>query len=128
LAVIEADPLAEALFKSAYATPDGALIGGYSEILDHVNGGVGKEVKTQREWPKTGPQFARLLPRITGPLRAVGVDVVKGDRAGGTGQRLIKFYVKKGAPEKLAGETKAAGPNPAPKVQFKSQKPPPAQD
>jgi hypothetical protein len=61
MAVIEADALAEALFKLASAAKDTALIGGYKEILDLVNATVAIEVRAQREWPKTCAQIARLL-------------------------------------------------------------------
>ena len=101
---LEASPVAP--FIRQFITSRGQWTGTASELLAELEalaaGGptrqgtmqVRSDVTKQKAWPKNGRALSNVLRRLAPTLRAVGVDVQLGDRAGrapGTGKRLIKL-------------------------------------
>jgi hypothetical protein len=87
--VIESDPVAEAVVE--YARRVGHWTGTAGDLLVNIGPEVADEVKRERTWPRTGPQFAIALKRAAPALRRLGLDVQFGDREPGTGRRLIRL-------------------------------------
>lgn len=61
------------------------------ELLQVLNKVAGNDTRKLRDWPRTAKGMSDALRRITTTLRAAGVRVEFGRRAGGTGKRLIQM-------------------------------------
>ena len=92
VAVIESDPLAEAVQAIAIERGASGWKGTATQLLADVNQRVPLEVQRERGWPKDSTRLSGRLRRVAPALRRAGVDVML-PAQGGRGGRTISIEI-----------------------------------
>lgn len=86
---LEAAPVAEAVLS--FIEKEGSWFGTSSELLKELNSRTGEDVQRQKGWPKAANALSGILKRRASNLRAAGVNVIRANRAGKNGSRIIQL-------------------------------------
>jgi hypothetical protein len=86
---LEASPVAEAVLS--FIESEGGWFGTSSELLKELNSRTGEDIQRQKGWPKAANALSGILKRRASNLRAAGVDVIRANRAGKNGSRIIQL-------------------------------------
>jgi Domain of unknown function (DUF3854) len=62
-----------------------------SKLLVELNAKVDQDVKRSRAWPPDATRLSRALGQIAPILRALGLDIERGDREGRDGTRILRL-------------------------------------
>lgn len=116
IAVVEADPLANALHlvldQHGSARPEGdRWEGTASELLEKANLLISDSVRRDRSWPKDATRLSGGLRRLAPALRRCGVDIQLPDGGGRRGRQLViqRSQRSQRSPQENAEETPSAG-------------------
>jgi hypothetical protein len=87
--VLEADPVAMALRRHMECRTQ--YEGTATELLNVLNGLTTEQIKRGKFWPGSANSLSGRLTRLAPNLRQIGITIVKGDRQGHEGARIIRI-------------------------------------
>ncbi len=94
---LESNPLAQEIIQWT-ANGVSSWTGPAADLMDLLNRRVTPDMRRARGWPVDAARLSGALGRVAPALRAVGIEVIRGDRESGTGRRLITITATKAPP------------------------------
>ena len=88
--ILDADTVGAELLRFAVDLPDGDWEGTATELLEELEGVASAKTVKSRAWPGSPSVLSNRIKRLAPLLRENSIDVVLGEREGGSGRRLVR--------------------------------------